>query len=151
MSWVVMEQNSPLSGLVMCHTRSVTGSMPRAQKETSFIHVVEVARFCPVDWFTTMVANFINMEGISLNDINNLPLTINVYHRCYKFGGCTINTGGHFVAILLWHGTHYFYDGIRSNKQQRFIEYNHGLLANLRSKLYWFLCIIELSMQKRLL
>ena len=68
----------------------------------------------------------ISMEGISLNNINNLPLTFNVYHRCYKLGGCTMNTGGHFVAILLWHGTHYFYDGIKSTKQQWFIEYNPG-------------------------
>ena len=45
---------------------------------------------------------------------NNLPLTINVCHRCYKLGGCTMNTGGHFVTILLWHDTPYFYDGIRS-------------------------------------
>ena len=73
----------------------------------------------------------ISPEGISLNNINNLPLTINVYHRCYKLGGCTMNTGGHFVAILLWHGAPYFYDGIRSTKQQRFTEYNPGLLANL--------------------
>ena len=29
-----------------------------------------------------------------------------------------MNTGGHFVAILLWQGTPYFYDGIRSTKQQ---------------------------------
>ena len=60
----------------------------------------------------------ISIEGISLNNINNLSLTINVYHRCYKLGGCTMNTGGHFVTILLWHGTPYFYDGIRSFKQQ---------------------------------
>ena len=45
----------------------------------------------------------ISIEGISLKNINNLPLTINVYHKCYKLGGCTVNTGGHFVAILLWH------------------------------------------------
>ena len=62
----------------------------------------------------------ISIEEISLNNINNLPLTINVYHRyrCYKLGGCTMNTGGHFVTILLWHGTPYFYDGIGSFKQQ---------------------------------
>ena len=61
-------------------------------------------------------------EGISLSNINNLPLTINVYYRCYKLGGCTINTGGHFVTILLWPGTPYFYAEIKSTKQQRFIE-----------------------------
>ena len=85
----------------------------------------------------------ISIEGISLNNINNLPLTINVYHRCYRLGGCTMNTGGHFVAILLWHGTPYFYDGIRSTKQQRFIEYSPGLLAKLvnctGSYAYYFL------------
>ena len=54
-----------------------------------------------------------------------------------------MNTGGHFVTILLWHGTPYFYDGIRSTKQQQFIEYNPGLLANLvnctGSCVYYFL------------
>ena len=81
--------------------------------------------------------------GISLNNINNLPLTINVYHRCYKLSGCTMNTGEYFVAILLWHGAPYFYDGFRSTKQQRFVEYNPVLLANLvnctGSYAYYFL------------
>ena len=84
----------------------------------------------------------ISIEGISLSNINNLPLAINVYHRSYKLGGCTMNTGGHFVAILLWHGTPYFYDGIRSTKQQRFIDYNPRLLANFNctgSYAYYFL------------
>ena len=60
-----------------------------------------------------------------------------------------MNTGGHFVAILLWHGRPYFYDGIRSTKQQRFIEYNPGLLANCTgSYAYYFLsscntCIVR--------
>ena len=42
MSWVIVEQSSPLNHLVMCQTRSVTGLMPITQKETGFIYVVEV-------------------------------------------------------------------------------------------------------------
>ena len=131
MSWVIVEQNSPLNHLVMCHTRSVTGLMPTTQKETSYscsggCKILSCGFIHNNPWVIP-----ISIEGISLNNINNLPLTINVYHRRYKLGGCTMNTGGYFVAILLWHGAPYFYDGIRSTKQQRFIEYNPGLLANL--------------------
>ena len=45
-----------------------------------------------------------------------------------------MNTGGHFVAILLWHACIHLTSmmhGIRSTKQQQFIKYNPGLLTNL--------------------
>ena len=62
-----------LNHLIMCHTRSVTGVMPTAQKETSFIPVVEVERFCPVHSFAKSIGNFlISIAGISSNIINNL-------------------------------------------------------------------------------
>jgi len=61
----------------------------------------------------------ISIESVTLENIKNLPLTMTVYNtRSYQLGGCTFNTGGHFVAILLWHGKLYYYDGIKFTKQQ---------------------------------
>jgi len=56
----------------------------------------------------------ISIESVSTENVNKLPLTINVHVRCYQLAGCTINIGGHFVTIVLWHGRPYFYNGIRS-------------------------------------
>jgi len=85
----------------------------------------------------------ISIESITFKSIKNLPLTMTVYMRRYQLGGCTFNTGGHFVAVLLWHGKPYFYDGIKSTKQQRFVEYTPHLLTNLAncngSYAYYFL------------
>ena len=61
----------------------------------------------------------ISTESITVKSLKNLPLTMTVS------GGCTLNTGGHFVAVSLiaWHGKPYFYDGKQSTKQQLFVEY----------------------------
>ena len=54
----------------------------------------------------------ISIEAIDLKQIDNLPLSVTVYNKHYELGGCTVNTGGHFVSVILWHGRPYFYDGL---------------------------------------
>ena len=43
------------------------------------------------------------------------------YH--YQLGGCSVNTGEHFAAIVMWHGKPYSYDGLKPIKSLRFKEY----------------------------
>jgi len=77
---------------------------------------------------------------LSDRNIKNLLSTMTVYNmRPYQLGGCTFNTGGHFVAILLWHGK---LDGIKSTKQQQLVECSPHLLTNLENCTEWILCIL---------
>jgi len=98
-----------------------------------------------------------NCESIALGNIKNLPSTMTVYNiRSYQLGDCTFNTGGHFVAILLWHGKLYYYDydRIKSTKQQRLVECSPHLLTDLEIVMdlmhipfiYTFLNLLELSL-----
>ena len=64
-------------------------------------------------------------EALSLSLINKLLLTISLYKQRYQLSGCTINvnTRTHFVAIIMWHGRPYFYDGMQPTKKLRFVPY----------------------------
>ena len=77
----------------------------------------------------------VSIESTSLEEVNNLPLSLTIYDWHYWLGGCTINTRGHFVSIILWHGRPFYYDGLKSTKQQRFTEYHSNIpLSHLTSK-----------------
>jgi len=58
----------------------------------------------------------INIEGVNPAQINELPLSISLYNCHYHLGGCSINTGEHFAAIVMWHGKPYLYDGLKPTK-----------------------------------
>ena len=85
----------------------------------------------------------VSIESTSLEEVNNLPLSLTIYDWHYWLGGCTINTRGHFVSIILWHGRPFYYDGLKSTKQQRFTEYHSNMASNLKtstgSYVYYFL------------
>ena len=85
----------------------------------------------------------ISIESISLKEVNDLPLSLTIYDQLYWLGGCTINTGGHFVSIIMWHGCPFYYDGLKLTKQQRFIKYCPNVASNLKtstgSYAYYFL------------
>ena len=65
----------------------------------------------------------ISIEEFNLTQINDLPLCISVYGSVYQLGGCSLNTGEHFEAIIMWHGRPYLYDGLKPTKSLRFVKY----------------------------
>lgn len=64
----------------------------------------------------------VNIEPIDLTHIKTLPLSLSIYNHQYKLGGCSINVGEHFVAIIMWHGRPYIYDGLKHSKAMRFMK-----------------------------
>ena len=51
----------------------------------------------------------LNIEVHNLQQINKLPLTISFSDKKYQLGGCIINTGILFTAIIVWHGRPYVF------------------------------------------
>ena len=65
----------------------------------------------------------ISIEGFNHAQINKLPLCISLYGSIYQLGGCSLNTGEHFVAVIMWHGRPFLYDGLKT-KNLRFVKYH---------------------------
>ena len=66
----------------------------------------------------------ISIEGFNLAQVNELPLCISLYGSTYQLGGCSLNIGEHFVAVIMWHGRPYLYDGLKPTKSLRFVKYH---------------------------
>ena len=83
----------------------------------------------------------LTIEGLHLPQINKLPLTISLYNQKYQLGGCSINTGAHFTAIVMWHGRPYLYDGLQPTKMLRFVPYHLDMefVNCLGSYAYYFI------------
>ena len=43
----------------------------------------------------------ISIEGFNLAQVNELPLCISLYGSTYQLGGCSLNIGEHFVAVIM--------------------------------------------------
>ena len=47
-----------------------------------------------------------------------LPKGISVFGFVYKLGGFSLNTPGHYTAVIYWHGKEFYYDGLDSTKNK---------------------------------
>ena len=87
----------------------------------------------------------ISIEGVNPAQINELPLSISLHNSRYHLGGCSVNTGEHFAAIVMWHGRPYLYDGLKPIQNLRFTKYQPDMimksLKNCKgSYAYYFIC-----------
>ena len=45
----------------------------------------------------------------------SLPMLIEIYGRKYKLAGLTLYKNAHFTTVVFWHGSKYFYGGLKSS------------------------------------
>ena len=61
----------------------------------------------------------IDIANLSPNEIICLPPVIKIFQLTYVLAGYTLHTPGHFTAVVVWHGNKYYYDGLRTSKEER--------------------------------
>ena len=72
-----------------------------------------------------------------------LPRAMVIYGIKYQLGGFSLHIPGHFTSIILWHGKEYFYDGLLTTKEQRFVPCKEEHLSGkMGSFAYYFIDIL---------
>ena len=51
--------------------------------------------------------------------MESLPMLIEMNGRKYKSAGHTLYKNAHFTVVVFWHGSKYFYDGLKSSGVMR--------------------------------
>ena len=59
------------------------------------------------------ISNFKSDQVRALTE--SLPMLIEMNGRKYKSAGLTLYKNAHFTAVVFWHGSKYFYDGLKSS------------------------------------
>ena len=79
------------------------------------VPIVQNANFlCASLWIIPFcISNFKSDQVRILAE--SLPILIEIYGRKYKLAGLTLYKSAHFTAVVSWHGSKYFYDGLKSS------------------------------------
>ena len=80
-----------------------------------------------------------NVAQLSGYQCEQLPRVILVFDRIYRLAGYSLHSVTHYTAVINWHGKDFFYNGLGSTNEKRFLELSLEHLRQQGSYAYYFL------------
>ena len=104
---------------VLITKEDVTSKQSIEYHEWRGVPIVQSASFLSESpWIIPLCISYFKSDQVRiLKEL--LPMLIEIYGRKYKLAGLILYKNARFSAVVFWHGSKYFYDGLKSSDTMR--------------------------------